>query len=176
MPDTTFDAEREPPDRAPGGPRPGARRLTTTGDTRGGRGPSPAGLDHVGVAVPGLDSALVVYHALLGLEPAAVEEVASEGVRVAFLPLTAGGTIELLEPLGPDTTVGRFLARRGPGVHHLSFRVADCHAAIQAAEAAGVRALPPAPRRGSRGSLVAFFDPRDTGGVLIEVCQEATPI
>jgi methylmalonyl-CoA mutase C-terminal domain/subunit len=135
--------------------------------------PAAAVLDHVGIAVASLAEALSVYPAMLGLEPVHVEDVPAEGVRVALLPLAGGGAIELLEPLEAGSTVGRFLAKRGPGVHHLSFRVPDCGAAIRAAEAAGVRTLPPAPRPGSRGSLVAFFDPRDTGGVLIEVCQRS---
>jgi methylmalonyl-CoA epimerase len=138
--------------------------------------PATAVLDHVGIAVVSLAEALPVYAAILGLEPAHVEEVPSEGVRVAFLPLAGGGVIELLEPLaaaGSTSPVGRFLEKRGPGVHHLSFRVPDCRAAIQGAGAAGIRVLPPAPRPGSRGTLVAFFDPRDTGGVLIEVCERS---
>ncbi len=129
-------------------------------------------LDHVGIAVPSLEEALPAYAAILGLKPTHVEEVPAEGVRVAFLPLAGGGAVELLEPLeGATSAVGLFLRKRGAGVHHLSFRVPDCRAAIRAAETAGVHALPPAPRPGSRGSLVAFFDPRDTGGVLIEVCE-----
>jgi methylmalonyl-CoA epimerase len=134
--------------------------------------PFPTALDHVGIAVPSIEEALPAYAAILGLKPAHVEDVPAEGVRVAFLPLAAGGSIELLEPLeGEESRVKRFLQKRGAGVHHLSFRVADCGAAIRAAEAAGIRVLPPAPRPGSRGSLVAFFDPRDTGGTLIEVCE-----
>ena len=135
--------------------------------------PATAVLDHVAIAVASLTQALPGYAAMLGLEPAHVEEVPAEGVRVAFLPLAGGGAIELLEPVGSASPVGRFLEKRGPGVHHLSFRVPDCRAAIQDAEAAGIRVLPPAPRPGSRGTLVAFFDPRDTGGVLIEVCERS---
>ena len=135
--------------------------------------PKTAVLDHVGIAVASIAEALPAYAAILGLEPVHVEDVPAEGVRVAFLPLAGGGAIELLEPVGSASPLGRFLEKRGPGVHHLSFRVPDCGAAIRAAEAAGVRTLPPAPRPGSRGSLVAFFDPRDTGGVLIEVCERS---
>lgn len=130
-------------------------------------------LDHVGIAVASIDHAAAVYRSVLGLEAREAEEVADEGVRVAFLPLAGGGALELLEPTRPGSPVAKFLDTRGPGVHHLSFRVPSCRAAIAAAEAAGIRALPPAPRQGSRGSLVAFFDPRDTGGVLIEVCERA---
>jgi methylmalonyl-CoA epimerase len=129
-------------------------------------------LDHIGIAVASIEEALPAYRAVLDLEVSHVEEVPAEGVRVAFLPISGGGAIELLEPTrGSGSPVARFLERRGPGVHHLSFRVPDCRAAIRGAEAAGIRALPPAPRPGSRESLVAFFDPRDTGGVLIEVYE-----
>jgi methylmalonyl-CoA/ethylmalonyl-CoA epimerase len=131
-------------------------------------------LDHVGIAVASIEEALPAYAAILGLKPTHVEEVPAEGVRVAFLPLAGGGAIELLEPLeGADSRVKRFLRKRGAGVHHLSFRVTNCRAAIHAAEATGIRVLPPAPRPGSRESLVAFFDPRDTGGTLIEVCERS---
>ncbi|MFN2431932.1 MAG: methylmalonyl-CoA epimerase [Gemmatimonadota bacterium] len=132
-------------------------------------GPSP--LDHVGVAVRDVVEAASAYRAVLGLELRDVEDVLGEGVRVGFLPLAGGPAIELLEPLEGDSPVARFLARRGPGVHHLSFRVRSCEAAIRSAEAAGIRVLPPAPRPGAHGTRVAFFHPNDTGGVLIEVCE-----
>jgi methylmalonyl-CoA epimerase len=133
--------------------------------------PPATALDHIGVAVPSLEAAVAVYRSVLGLEPERIEEVPGEGVRVAFLPLAGGAAIELLEPTREDSPIGKFLATRGPGIHHLSFRVSSCRQAIREAEAAGVRVLPPAPRPGAHGSLVAFFDPRDTGGVLIEVCE-----
>lgn len=140
----------------------------------GAAAPGAVALDHVGIAVRNLEEALAVWRVAPGLEAAHVEEVATEGVRVAFLQLVGGVAIELLEPLaGSGSPVSRFLDKRGPGVHHLSFRVPDCRAAIRAAEAAGIHVLAPAPRPGSRGTLVAFFDPRDTGGVLIEVCERA---
>ena len=134
-----------------------------------------AALQHIGVAVESIESAARVYRGLLGLEVRAVEDVPAEGVRAGFLPLAGGGAIELLEPTAAESAVGRFLARHGPGIHHLSFRVPDCRAAIRAAEAAGVRAIPPAPRPGADGALVAFFHPQDTGGVLIEVSERARP-
>jgi methylmalonyl-CoA epimerase len=108
---------------------------------------------------------------VLGLATAEPEEIASEGVRVLFLPLAAGGAVELLEPTRDDSPVAKFLAKRGPGVHHLSFQVASCTRAIRDAEAAGIRVIPPAPRPGARGRRVAFFHPADTGGLLIEVCE-----
>lgn len=125
----------------------------------------------MGIAVASLERALGLWREVLGLEVSETEEIPSEGVRVAFLPLASGGAVELLEPTREDSPIARFLARRGPGVHHLSFRVASCRDAIRAAEAIGVRALPPAPRPGARGRLIAFFHPADTGGLLIEVCE-----
>ena len=131
---------------------------------------SPA-LDHIGIAVRDLQAAAAAWRALLQVDLERVEEVASEGVRVGYLPLPGCATLELLEPLAEDTPVGRFLSTRGPGIHHLSFRVPSCADALRAAEQAGIRPLPPAPRPGSGGTLVAFFHPRDTGGVLIELCE-----
>lgn len=131
----------------------------------------PAALDHVAIAVQSIEASLAPWRAILGLVAREVEEVPTEQVRVAFLPLAGGPAVELLEPAGPGSPVARFLASRGPGVHHLSFRVPSCRDAIRAARAAGIRALAPAPRPGAGGSEVAFFDPRDTGGVLIEICE-----
>jgi methylmalonyl-CoA epimerase len=168
-PDSLSETRPEGPSPPPVAPTSGRKAPTASaGDDLC----FPAALDHIGIAVPSIERALAAYAAILGLKPGRVEEVPSERVRVAFLPLAAGGAIELLEPMaGTDSPVGRFLEKRGPGVHHLSFRVSDCRAAIRSAERAGIRALPPAPRPGSRGRLVAFFDPRDTGGVLIEICE-----
>lgn len=132
----------------------------------------PGRLDHIGVAVPSIAGAAAIYRTLLDLEPERFEEVPTEGVRVAFLPLAGGGAVELLEPTRADSPIARFLNNYGPGLHHISFRVADCRAAIRAAEAANIRVLQPAPRAGADGSLAAFFHPKDTGGVLIEVVQK----
>jgi methylmalonyl-CoA epimerase len=108
---------------------------------------------------------------VLALATGEPEEVPDEGVRVLFLPLAAGGAVELLEATRDESPVAKFLAKRGPGVHHLSFRVVSCARAIRDAEAAGIRVIPPAPRPGARGRRVAFFHPADTGGLLIEVCE-----
>ncbi|HEY7529374.1 MAG TPA: methylmalonyl-CoA epimerase [Gemmatimonadota bacterium] len=125
----------------------------------------------MGIAVTSLVDALPLWRDVLGLASGEPEELAAEGVRVVFLPVAAGAAVELLEPTRDDSPVAKFLAKRGPGVHHLSFRVASCVEAIRAAEAAGIRIVPPAPRPGARGRLVAFFHPADTGGLLIEVCE-----
>lgn len=126
-------------------------------------------IDHVGIAVDDLDAALSSW-GRLGLHGAVVEEIPEQGVRVAMLAV-GGGKVELLQPLGPDTPVGRFLARRGPGVHHVAFRVDDIQAALAAAEAEGFEPIDRAPRRGAGGALIAFLHPRSTGGTLVELCQ-----
>lgn len=125
-------------------------------------------VDHIGVAVPSLEKALGFWEERLGLAAAHAETVGEQGVRTAFLP--AGDVrIELLEPTGPDTPVGRFLARRGAGVHHICFLVEDLEAALRDLAAAGVRLVDAAPRPGAEGSRVAFLHPEAAGGVLVEL-------
>jgi methylmalonyl-CoA/ethylmalonyl-CoA epimerase len=137
----------------------------------GERRATAAKLAHIGIAVSGLEQAAHTFRVLLGLDLERVEDIPGEGVRAGFLPLSGAGAIELLEASRPDSTVAKFISRRGAGVHHLSFRVSDCRETIRRAEAAGIRPLPPAPRVGAGGKLVAFFHPQDTGGVLIEICE-----
>jgi methylmalonyl-CoA/ethylmalonyl-CoA epimerase len=131
----------------------------------------PVGLDHVAVAVHDLDAAVRRYESL-GLRCQHVEDVPSEGVRVAFLP-AGEAALELLQPLQPDGPVARFLQARGEGLHHVALRVPDLDAALERARAAGVRVLEPAPRLGSRGRRVAFLHPKDTSGVLVELVEAA---
>lgn len=131
-------------------------------------GPGGAVLDHIGIAVRRLDERLPFYRDLLGLEHAGTEDVATEGVRAAFLP--AGRTrLELLEPLRDDATLARHLAKRGEGVHHLCFEVEDLDAALHRLEAAGHEIVGGGARPGAEGSRVAFLHPRRTGGVLVEL-------
>lgn len=132
--------------------------------------PLSRGLDHIGVAVESCADGLRLYRDLLGLELLYEEEVESDGVKVAVLEL-GGGHLELLEPTGPDTPVGRFLARRGGGIHHVALRVDDCAAALAACRAAGLRTLDEAPRPGAGGKQIAFLHPKASGGVLLELCQ-----
>jgi methylmalonyl-CoA/ethylmalonyl-CoA epimerase len=127
-------------------------------------------LDHVGIAVESLATALPLFESLTGGLGSAVEEVASQGVRVAFVG-SGAGRLELIEPLGPQTAVGRFLARRGPGLHHIAYGVADLQAALDALAARGVELIDRAPRAGASGHRVAFLHPRSTGGVLIELLE-----
>ena len=124
---------------------------------------------HIGIAVRSLNEALAFYQGQLGLEPTVITDVPSEGVRIAFLPV--GDTeIELLEPLGPETTVGKFIERRGPGLHHLSFDVQDVAGEIARLAGTGVPVLDAEPRQGATAKT-AFLHPRASGGVLIELSE-----
>lgn len=127
-------------------------------------------IDHVGIAVNSIEGAIPLWRALLGIEPTGREEVPSEGVRVAFFG-EGGGRVELLEATDEDSAVGRFLRRRGPGVHHVCLAVEDVAAAVLRAEAEGMELLEPGIREGAGGRRVAFFHPRSTGGVLVELSE-----
>jgi methylmalonyl-CoA/ethylmalonyl-CoA epimerase len=130
------------------------------------------GVDHVGIAVSGLEQRLRFWADALSLEVAGIETVDSEGVKVAFL--NAGRTrIELLEPLGPDSPVARFLDTRGEGIHHLTLDVDDLDAALERARQRGVRIVGDGARPGAGGRRVAFLHPASTGGVLLELVQRA---
>ncbi|HYB25026.1 MAG TPA: methylmalonyl-CoA epimerase [Solirubrobacteraceae bacterium] len=129
-------------------------------------------IDHVGIAVEDIDAALAVYRDSLGMVLVHREVVSSQGVDAALLDV-GDSHIELLQPLGPDTTVGKFLARRGPGLHHVAYRVASVEDTLKALSAAGVRLIDERPRIGIRGSQVAFLHPSSTGGVLTEIVQPA---
>lgn len=123
-------------------------------------------LDHVAVAVPSLESAAAVFGRLIGATPTPIEELPAQGVRVCFL-----GSLELLEPMGPDTTVGRFLQKRGPGLHHVAWRVPELEKALERFRNQGFELIDPVPRQGARGHRVAFLHPRSTGGVLVELVE-----
>lgn len=126
-------------------------------------------IDHIGIAVADLDEALAAWRRL-GLGEAVIEDVPDQGVRVAMLPVGTG-KIELLAPLTPDSPVGRFLERRGPGMHHVAFRVEDLEAALAEAQATGLELIDHEPRTGAGGARIAFLHPRSTGGTLVELCQ-----
>ncbi|HEU4529371.1 MAG TPA: methylmalonyl-CoA epimerase [Actinomycetota bacterium] len=128
-------------------------------------------VDHVGIAVEDLEAAVERYRAIFGLEPAHREVVRSQGVEEVLFRV---GTsyVQLLGALGPDTPVGRFLAKRGPGFHHVAYRVDDVAAALERLRAEGVRLVDEVPRPGSRGTTIAFVHPQDLGGVLVELVQE----
>ena len=127
-------------------------------------------VDHVGVAVEDIDAALAIYRGVLGMPLVHRETVSDQGVDAALLDV-GDAHIELLQPLGPDTAVGRFLARRGPGLHHVAYRVESVQDTLDTLRAAGVRLIDERPRTGIRGSLVAFLHPSSTGGVLTEIVQ-----
>jgi methylmalonyl-CoA/ethylmalonyl-CoA epimerase len=127
-------------------------------------------IDHVGIAVSDLDAAVERYRRTLGVEPTHRERVVDQSVEEV---LFAVGTsfIQLLGSLGPDTPVGSFLAKRGPGVHHLAYRVDDVAAALSGLRDEGIRPIDEVPRRGSRDTLIAFVHPKDMEGVLVELVQ-----
>jgi methylmalonyl-CoA/ethylmalonyl-CoA epimerase len=129
-------------------------------------------IDHVGVAVPSIDAALALYRDALSMPLVHRETLTEQGVDAALLDV-GDGHIELLEPLGPETAVGKFLARRGSGLHHVAYRVASVEQTLEAARAAGLRLIDEQPRVGIRGSRVAFLHPASTGGVLTEIVQPA---
>ncbi len=129
-------------------------------------------IDHVGVAVENLDAVLSIYRDQLGMPLVHRETVTEQGVDAALLDV-GDGHVELLEPLAPDTAVGRFLSRRGPGLHHVAYRVASVQETLDALTAAGLRMIDETPRAGIRGSQVAFLHPAATGGVLTEIVQPA---
>jgi methylmalonyl-CoA epimerase len=129
-------------------------------------------IDHVGVAVEDLDAALSLYTDSLGLPLVHREMVTEQGVDAALIDI-GQSHVELLQPLGPETAVGKFLARRGPGLHHVAYRVADVERTLAALAEAGLRLIDEQPRRGIRGSRVAFIHPASTGGVLTEITQPA---
>jgi methylmalonyl-CoA/ethylmalonyl-CoA epimerase len=127
-------------------------------------------IDHVGIAVHDLDASVESYRRTLGVEPTHRERVEDQGVDEV---LFAVGTsfIQLLGALDADTPVGRFLATRGPGVHHVAYRVDDVTAALSRLRSEGVRLVDEVPRRGSRDTMIAFVYPKDMGGVLVELVQ-----
>jgi methylmalonyl-CoA epimerase len=129
-------------------------------------------VDHVGVAVDDLEAALALYRDTLGMPLVHRETVTEQGVEAALLDV-GESHIELLSPLGPDTAVGKFLARKGQGLHHVAYRVESVEEALAALSKAGMRLIDERPRTGIRNSRVAFVHPSSTGGVLTEIVQPA---
>ncbi|MFM8392850.1 MAG: methylmalonyl-CoA epimerase [Acidobacteriota bacterium] len=130
-------------------------------------------LGHLGLAVSSIDEALRFWRDALGLELKEVETVPDQGVRVAMLPV-GESRVELLEALQPDSPVGKFLERRGPGLHHLCLEVTDLPATLGRLRNAGIRLIDEEPRPGAGGALVAFVHPASTGGVLLELTQKGS--
>ncbi len=137
-------------------------------------------IDHVGIACHDLAAKIAFYESVFELSVVSREIHEDQGVREAMLRVSPGGPagaswIQLLEPLGPDTPVGKFLARRGEGIHHIGYGVTDITAALAAIGARGVRLLDQRPRHGSMGASIAFLHPADVGGVLTELVQAVGP-
>jgi len=137
--------------------------------------PYVTAIDHVGIAVPDLDEAIAFYRDTLGLELTHVETNEEQGVREAMMraPGDTGAAVQLLAPLAPDTTIGRFLDRKGPGVQQVALRVTDIEAAADALRAKGLRVLYEKAKPGTAHSLTNFVHPKDAGGVLIELVEPA---
>jgi methylmalonyl-CoA/ethylmalonyl-CoA epimerase len=128
--------------------------------------------DHIGVAVESIDRALVFFEGVLGLRVAEREEVPGQGVRVAKLH-TGKTVIELIEPTGEDTPVGKFLARNGEGIHHICFGTADALSLVRRASESGIKALSEDLQPGASGKKVIFFHPKSTHRILVELAQAA---
>ena len=131
-----------------------------------------ARLDHIGIAVSNIDEALSFYRDALGLEVESPEDVDTERVRAHFIP-AGEAALELLEATADDSPIARYVAKRGPGLHHITLRVDDIRAALAQLSSRGVRLIDQTPRPGAHGSLVAFIHPSSTHGVLVELKQTA---
>jgi methylmalonyl-CoA epimerase len=129
-------------------------------------------IDHIGVAVEDLDEAIELYRSAFRMAEQHRETVEAFGVEAVLLEV-GDGHVELLKPLSPDTGVGKFLAKNGPGLHHVAYQTDDIDAALEAVRAAGLRLIDEQPRTGIRNSRVAFLHPKATGGVLTELVQPA---
>jgi methylmalonyl-CoA epimerase len=127
-------------------------------------------IDHIGVAVDDLDAALALYGETLDLSLAHRETVEAQGVEAVLLDI-GDGHVELLSPLSPESPVGKFLAKKGPGLHHVAYFTTDIDAELERLRAAGMRFIDEKPRVGIRNSRIAFLHPASTGGVLTELVQ-----
>jgi methylmalonyl-CoA/ethylmalonyl-CoA epimerase len=135
--------------------------------------PSPhwLGIEHLGIAVLDLDAAELRYTALLGEGPYKREEVASEGVMASFFAV-GGSKIELLAATRPDSPIANFIEKRGEGLHHVAYAVADLQAELDRLDAAGIALIHRHPKPGADNKIIAFLHPKATGGSLIELCQD----
>jgi methylmalonyl-CoA/ethylmalonyl-CoA epimerase len=127
-------------------------------------------IDHIGVAVEDLDAAVALYSESFGMPVQHRETVSDQGVEAVLLGV-GDSHVELLSPLGPETAVGKFLSKRGPGLHHTAYRCDDIASALEACRERGLRLIDEQPRRGIRNSRVAFLHPAATGGALTELVQ-----
>lgn len=127
-------------------------------------------IDHIGIAVKDMAQAKRFYEEILGLKLHGVEEVAEQKVKVAFFPIT-DSEIELLESTQPDGPVAKFIESRGEGIQHIAFRVENLEEALAELKAKGVRLIDEKPRKGAGGARIAFIHPKETNGVLVELCE-----
>jgi len=131
---------------------------------------TPTHIEHIGIAVKSLQDAIPLYERLLGTPCYAIEEVADQKVRTAFFRV--GQTkIELLEPTSPDGPIGKFIEKKGEGMHHIAFAVGDLPGALEEVRTAGIQLIDAQPRKGAEGLAIAFLHPRSTLGVLTELCS-----
>jgi len=130
----------------------------------------PKKISHIGIAVANIEEAAPFYRDVLGMEFEGTEVVAEQKVKVAFFAV-GESRIELLEPTSEDSPVAKFLAKNGPGVHHVAFEVADLEQRLAALKAEGVRLIDEAPRMGAHNTRIAFLHPKASGGVLTELCE-----
>jgi methylmalonyl-CoA/ethylmalonyl-CoA epimerase len=131
----------------------------------------PSHIEHIGIAVKSLDEAIPYYENLLGSACYAIEEVADQRVRTAFFKI--GQTkIELLESTSPEGPVGKFIEKKGEGIHHIAFAVDGLENALEEAKESGIRLIDEQPRKGAEGLHIAFLHPKSTFGVLTELCED----
>ncbi len=131
----------------------------------------PTHIEHIGIAVKDLDASIKYYENVLGLECYSVEEVLDQKVKTAFFMI--GQTkIELLESTDPEGPIGKFIEKKGEGIHHLAFAVNGLESALADVEASGVQLIDKTPRKGAEGLSIAFLHPKSTGGVLTELCED----
>lgn len=128
-------------------------------------------IEHLGIAVKSIDETLATFEALLGTTCYKVEEVASEGVKTAFLQI-GESKMELLEATNPESPIAKYLEKRGQGIHHIAFDVADIYAEIDRLTTAGFQLIQATPKDGADNKLIAFLHPKSTEGILVELCQE----
>jgi methylmalonyl-CoA/ethylmalonyl-CoA epimerase len=130
-------------------------------------------IDHIGIAVKGIEQAGKFYTDILGLEVEGIEHVSDQKVNVAFVPV-ADSEVELVESTDPDGPVAKYLESRGEGVQHIAFRVEDIEEALKELKEKGVRLIDQAPRKGAGGAKIAFIHPKETNGVLVELCERGS--
>jgi methylmalonyl-CoA epimerase len=151
-----------------------ARRFAAVAPDDGAPTGSVRSVSHIGIAVRSIDSTLGFYEGVLGLSAEHMEEVKSQQVRTAFLPV--GGTrVELLEATSPQSPIARFIEKRGEGIHHLAFDVDHVARALERAKGRGLRLIDEVPRLGARGCLIGFLHPESCHGVLVEFVEDRPP-